>query len=234
MKTSILILVALLLAACTVPPKPVYRLDPTDENALWMSGNRYSQFDLDGVRIAAGFDGTWRNNYLIHLTIANESDQPVLVAPEEFFYRSNLPVAVTTVHALNPESQLLEMDLRHSEEDARYATEVATDATTSILDLMVDVATAADQDHEQYDWEEQAEQREYRESGHERNLRSINDIRGFWQREVIRKTTLLPGYELDGYIVFPVQESADSLDMHYVFADRVAVHHFVQKVHHSD
>ncbi len=210
--------------ACTVPPKPVYRLIPDAEKTAWLYGQEFVHLDNDSFDVALAYDRIWTNNYVFDIEIANKSENTFLISPDSFYFKplyskekmDKTPVLsrvgfVDSSVALDPELKILQMDLKQSSMDASYETNERFLVGLSILDLVFDIATY---NNSKTDAEITLDEignleleSEYIENEleHQSETRNINWVRDQWRDEALRKTSLKPGYSIYGKIYFPIK-----------------------------
>ena len=221
-KLCVLAALPLFVSAC-VSPKAVYRLQPVDENTVWLFGSEYVKISDDAVEVALAFDRVYSDYLVFDLEIANLTASPFLISPEAFRYTPLRSLADTlrqvTVFAVDPELQLLEVDKDISQENANYASAVVIDAAISVLDLFAHIATIGQEksaDDVAADAELHADMEISslsRDHSHDSRLINLNAAREQWEFEALRSTTLEPGSKIQGKVFFPITKQARYLEL---------------------
>lgn len=215
-------LILIQITGCT--PLPTFILDPAEDNSVWLNGRQIMTKSIDGIDVAVSFSETEDVYLVLDLEIKNRSAETVLVEPEKFYYRSfaaikyhyrgqKLPrdtVKETRypTYALNPETQLLQLDRQIAHEKADRETSEGLDLFIDIVDLAADIATIDEpktdeeiREEDEADFERdmtrKAEAAEYRET-----IRDLGDYRKYWSTITLRKTTLAPNQSVKGKVYF--------------------------------
>jgi hypothetical protein len=219
--------IGIFLTSCYTSPKPVYQLKPMAEESRWYLGQEFVKSDAENIEIAVAFERTVGSYWIFDVEIANLSDQAVLVAPEKFYIKpmqgrsDTIISAGKYIYAINPEQKLLEIDKHIAREEAHYASAMGTDATISILDLFSDIATIGKEktpeeiEQEEHEDAEREASRTDTEIRHENSMNQLVDMRGNWENLTLRKTTLFPGYFIDGKVYFPAKRNVNYLELSF-------------------
>jgi hypothetical protein len=213
---SLSIILISFFVACTVRPKPVFRLIPYSEKSAWLHGQEFIHLDNDSFDIALAYDRMWVDNYVFDIEIANKTNRTVLISPEDFYYilmeqRPTFNYFIDSLNALDPEQKILQMDLNQSVADANYETKDNQLAGLFFLDLVFDIATIGqtktdveEAQEEIDDLERELEDAE-NELEHQNTIRNISRIKDQWRDEALRKTSLKSNYSINGKIYFPIK-----------------------------
>ena len=207
----------LLAAGCT--PEPVYRLELADNEpaSYWDFGQAVAAQEDAGIAVEVAYDWTSYEGHVLDVEVTNRSDSTVLVDPAAFYYlalRRLADTSGTTVHALDPEAYLLELDLNESREVAQERTALAFEAVGAVAEFAGEVATANEPQTPEEEAAEAAEDLEdeihyaERAADYEAEIASLNTRRERWANATVRKTTLPPGTSLYGKVYFPVFETS--------------------------
>ncbi|MFQ5754428.1 MAG: hypothetical protein ACE5HI_20815, partial [bacterium] len=129
----------------------------------------------------------------------------------------------------NPESKLLEIDKKLSKGEANYASAVAVDATLSLLDVFLEIAT--DEEGASNAELERDISRVEREQNHTRRVTNLNTLREEWEMETIRKTSLNPNHQIQGKGYFPITLWAKYVHLHLPLNNYLFDFVFTQKIH---
>src|SRR5688572_11574645 len=68
-----------------VSPYKISRLTPAGENVTWAWGREFVVKQLDSVVVKIAYETNDRENIIFNVEIENNSDKPMLVAPERFW-----------------------------------------------------------------------------------------------------------------------------------------------------
>jgi hypothetical protein len=100
----------LLLAACYTPSQ-VYRLEPAEKERTFVEqGKPFAYKGIDSVIVSVGFDTHLDNEYILDVTIDNQSSDSISFNPSDvylFRYSSDTSLAVQKLYfAVNPEIRI--------------------------------------------------------------------------------------------------------------------------------
>ena len=138
------------------------------------------------------------------------------------------------VYAKNPEDEIDRIDKRIGQEENSYEVSSTLEATASCLGCIGDFASLFsgdsessgnynDDDEYEYDWEQEKLE-------HEQRVAGLEDEKGYWKNNALRRTTLFMGESASGLIEFPVIRNAsmitlffpvDSTLLHFDFKQRL-------------
>lgn len=225
-------LLLLVFTGCeSLPPEPVYQLSPVSADTKWLNGQQLVQNIDDSVEIVMAFDRYADGNLIFDMQIANYSSKPVLVAPETFYRVAARQLGrdtLGTAYAINPESQILAVDLQMSAEKSRYTEKQNSQAFGATLDLIGmfgslvgDIVsggkpkTEEEKERRRLQDETDANRRALRKQQeqldrieHQNQIASLSDARVVLERLPVRKTTLNSGMSLSGKVAFPPSRRA--------------------------
>lgn len=209
-------------------PAPVLRLEPVaiaDVQRDWSDGRRNAWRQEQRLHAETNFVRSERGHLVLAVRFHNPTESAVVVRPERFYYQpiagptADAPVRGQQIRALDPEKRLLDLDLRRTEADARYETDMTVTGLFALLDLAVNVASAVSDDEDahcpaqredevRFDWwDEFAEI----DAEHENRIAAIENQRDHWSRDTLRTTTLYPGETIGGLVAFPSVDDAEYL-----------------------
>ncbi len=229
---------------CSVSPQLIYRLQPESDSTVWLWGKQYQQTTKSNFEIFIAFSEQYENYLVFDFSIANSSDIPVLIKPEDFYYIpktynekiENIMVLDTT-WAVDPEKKLLKIDKDKSIEDADFAEANATDLLGSVLKMSYDIATIGkEKTNEEIEKKALEDQRDElnslnQEITHNNSIKNLNNKRNLWSNKAIRKTTLFPKYSIHGYIFFPANKRANGLSIEIPVENIIFTADFNQEKH---
>ncbi len=109
-----LALLAVILNSCAIP-QPVIRMDPLAEEIRWDYGVAFGRIQSQKYDVRAAYVDHDREMLFFDVIVYNHSNEDILISPEKLYLK--------TAHggrryALNPESNILSMDLRQSQKEA--------------------------------------------------------------------------------------------------------------------
>ena len=192
------------MAACSFP-RPVLRLDPVADNTEWWYGNqRVSQSSGDGLNLEITYLGSqdYRMEFLV--TIANETEERVLVEPAAFRLVPLGTAEEQPQSVVDPERELLEAELQAAQERSDQRNE----SVIQLIDVATDLASPDSENDVSREGDEDWTEEEIR---NHRRLTNLDDRREYWANQSLRKTNLPPGYEMSGTIQFNRIDNAPAI-----------------------
>ncbi|MFN7119258.1 MAG: hypothetical protein ACK4TA_20835 [Saprospiraceae bacterium] len=221
----------LFLLGCATP-QPVSRLYPIEQSGTkkWSYGNEMITLSAEnGMEVSAAFRGSNPNSLIFEVQIRNRSGLPVLVSPEKFYYEmlaiDTARILGTPVFAIDPEKNLLEMDIAESRMRAQAQNETTAELIAITTDILDNVTTKNETEaQQQQKWAEQnARSAEYESSQANYNIqfRSLDEERSYWLNHVIRRNTLENGYEMRGSVFLPRSNQARFIRLNVVLENKI-------------
>jgi hypothetical protein len=233
--------------SCSVSPHPVLTLQVIDnEKVTWLQGLAYQRLQNDTMEIAVAFVEAEKGLLTFDVIVSNPGDSSIIVDPKSFYYHgiksSETPSQerqTTKFLALDPEKAIISSQFAKNKEEARYASEVATNLLFDAVYLTADVAgsfanATPEQKKEKQRlrdnyWHMREEQNIANLVTHEYVKRNISYNLQTWKHEALRRTTLHPGFSIQGYVFFPAYEFLHrgnyQLRFHYAAADSAMTLH---------
>lgn len=199
-------------------PRNIIKLEPREESDKWRFGQQLVADTLYGITYEVGFVKCQDNNYWFDVSVSNTSNLPITVDPAGFWCEAfdGISRPINKVAAINPETELLEIEKELSRNDAQAKSGFGA----SLIALGVDVATAAitcTDDNPHNDWVRTdmfgAVQASLAYNAHE--TANLIDLREMWSKGMLRKTTLDPGYHVNGVVFFPLIPNAEFLRLYF-------------------
>lgn len=226
----VLAAVAAVLVSGCFAPQAVLRLEPLpDESVRWYQGQANAEKVEGGIKARAGFYNYDRDHLFFDIEIINNTDTDVEVRPELFTMEHGGRVLA---RALDPDRQLLSSELEMSRKEANaknlaVAIGVATVATTvavvatgngggevsdaglRLSNQLNTAATAADLALTGFYLADAVATVGAAPPPAPEHLPPA-DHPAFWADYTLRRTTLAPGEQVRGLVVFPrIDEQAD-------------------------
>jgi len=214
-----------LVSACYVGPKAVFRMQPLSDETVWLNGKEYSKITGEGIVVVVAYDATINGNHVFDVEVTNESSDGLLVAPEYFYYygfqSSEDQAGQQPVFAFDPETEIIGLDLRASREAARHASAQGANATLTLLDLFSDLAAIGEtktpeerQEEYQEDMERSMDHGE-ESARHRTRTTKLSELRAMWEFGALRKTTVSPKHSVQGQVHFPSKEEASLISVYF-------------------
>lgn len=206
------LLLILIVTSCATP-QAVIRMNPTSDDVRWNYGQAFSSDTVNGIIVEAAFYKADKQYNIMDVSVINGSNMDYLVDPSQFFFEDvTTGTDSQTIKAIDPEYMLLRLDkkIAQDEADSKNAA-VGLAVATGVLAtaaVVTAVATADDDNHHHYRSPDpdliisaplviDATDNAPREYASETD-RQIN----MWANSSIRKTTLTPGYKVEGKLYF--------------------------------
>jgi hypothetical protein len=219
--TPVAIISILLLTNCVVPT-PVVKLWPktVDKKEYWNMGRQFVCDEDNKVSYECAFKKLEGGKIVFDTKITNYSDTDILVAPEKFWqhvYKDDT-LKLSTDQADDPEIVLLNLELEGSRAKAASKNAIATGIVSGVVTggAMAAIATSNKDDETKA-----IAGNIVGNTGNliigsslvaadEANIQASENYNQHMQlsNSYLRKTTLPPGYYIDGEIRFPYHEDA--------------------------
>lgn len=194
-----------------VAPRAVIRMNQVSENVKWNCGQAFATDTVSGIKIEAAFDKSTIEFNIFDISVQNSSNLCHLLDTTNFIFEE-IPyesLQGDKYSAIDPERMLLSIDKQLSKEEADSKN--AAIGAAVFAGAIVAISSDVDHDHHQH----------YQHADPDLLLAtpvildaagdnlpydyvSKDDrLRNLWANETIRKTTLEPGYLIDGKVFFP-------------------------------
>lgn len=215
-------------------PQAIYKLTVADpQYVTWRFGYENVTMNFDGLYLEASYIESYEEYHVFFVSIINESRYKVMVEPSNFYYTIDeiqyspgaKPKIILgdIVAAVDPEQRILEIESKISKEIADDKNMLTRQILSEIVIIAADaVVTASSDEDDDFKYERMANRQASRlemyrsERGNRAILiESMADRKRFWSVEVLRKTTLFPGYEVGGYVFFPRKKYAEKLTANF-------------------
>jgi len=202
----------ILLASCA-SPRAVIRMNPVSEDVRWNYGQAFASDTVDGIVVEAAFDQSTPEYNIFDVTVINGSNMSYLVDPAKFTFKEtrydDSPANVYS--ALDPENMLLSIDQKESkdEADAKNAAIGAVVVAGAVVATAA-IAAANSNDVDMFHHHRHPDPgflvaAPLLLDGTDEPIAAMTENqrrRDMWANGTVRKTTLEPGYRIDGKIYF--------------------------------
>lgn len=223
------ILAMLSLTSC-FSPKAVIRLKADEPKTTWDKGKEFISYKLGEYEVHTSYYGANDKNLIFDIEVVNNNGEEFLVAPENIKLftgqwnnaTQSIKYNDNAVHALDPELELLNIDLANSKAEAasKNAGVAAVAIFAAAIPLAI-VAAKSDAENSNSNDENDVSNTELVEAGVDvaltanavnqesqmAQIQSMNDSKYTWETVALRKTTLSPGYSIRGLVFFPIPDT---------------------------
>lgn len=204
----------LLLVSCA-SPNAIVRMNPVSSNVRWNYGQAFAADTVMGIMVETAFDKSTQEYNIFDVKIVNGSNLNYLVDPLNFTIeeRTDNPSYAHVYRAIDPETMILSIDKKMSQAvaDDKNAN-VAAGVALGVLAVATVALAVADDSHD-YNNHRVYEPNLYLAAPLVLEAASNNvpydyvstadQQRDMWVTSTLRKTTLSPGYRIDGKVFFP-------------------------------
>ena len=217
MKTKFTFILAATLAVFTmqscVLPQNVVKLQPERDNGKWRYGQQFVADSLKGVIYEIGYEQLRDNRYWFDFSVTNRSNMPILIDPATFkcqaFDGSGNPLTEKKVAAVDPEAEILELEMELAKTEAREVNQIGLSVLAASVDVASGIAAATDDDP----YNNHARTHLYHDVRVARaenafEAESLSDVMHAWKSSTLRITTLEPNYAIQGKVFFPAFRKA--------------------------
>lgn len=207
------------------------RITPALGSGIWQEGREVSRKTVNRVKVTVAFDKIDEREMVYDVTITNSGKTNILFEPAKVFcdFYFTLPEAGTgtqtagdtlatgkpdaVINAADPEQMIKGYERLKANEKSSYESDQAANDVGCCIGTAGSLA--ADSDEERREYEEMQDDAERdsirRENEHMMRMQKLNEQTAYYEKEVLRKTTVLPGQTLRGKIHIPVSLKAKLL-----------------------
>ena len=210
-------------------PKAVIRLKANEPKTTWDKGKEFVSYKIGEYEVHTSYYGCDSKNIIFDIEVINNNGEEFLVAPEKFVLNSgqwdnatqNISYNANPIHALDPEMEILNIDLQNSKAEAasKNAGVAAIAICAAAIPLAI-VAAKSDAENSKSNNEKDVSNTELVGAGldialtsnainqeaQEIKIQSMNDSKYIWETASLRKTTLSPGFSIRGLVYFPIPD----------------------------
>ena len=200
------------LAAVGCQEAAVFQLTSREPDARWLLGQQVLHRQTEATFLEVSFHRSLENYLVFDVSIANNSDSTLLIAPEDFSYvlapaHGELP-AGPSYAAIDPDAQIASLDRRAATEKAEHDTRVALGAAVDLTDMVAGLITSGSRTDDersldaQRDLEREA-QRRVEDDDYESTVADLERLRDHWASGTLRRTHLSPRQSVGGRLALP-------------------------------
>lgn len=204
----------LILSSCA-SPQAIVRMNPVTPDVRWNYGQAFAADTVMGIMVETAFDKATKEFNVFDVSIVNGSNMNYLVDPNNFLIVDMESSAdhPAIYKAIDPESMILSIDKQCSqdvadEKNAKVGAGIALGAL-AVAAVAVAIADDSSNDYSNRIYEPNLflaapVVMEVVSNDVPYNYVSTNDHqRDMWVTSTVRKTTLAPGYRIQGKVFFP-------------------------------
>lgn len=231
-------------------PRAVVRVEPDETEAIfWSHGQAIAEQKQEDIWCRAAFSHANQEYLVFDLEVINESEQDVLVTPEQLFLATPTNFQLP---ALDPERILLAMEVDASRQEAN-----AKNAAVATGVVLVGAAVAAALSDNDNDGDNDTSSEEYYDDEVDAGLvvdaaipalylatgfanepplsAPVDALPGtadplFWSDFTLRRTTLRPNERIRGLVAFPRYDDTESFFLHVPIAEQNFRFYFRQRL----
>jgi hypothetical protein len=235
-----LVLLAALLPACA--PHPVYRLSADEADvSFWDAGRAYLFAEADGVAAEVSYELTTEEGHVFDVGFANRGETVLVIDPADVAAQmlagEDAPMG-EPLAAHDPERVMLDLDLEASAREASNRTSRLVEgigAGISLAAATVEVSSAETDDEAadataRYAIDESARVGRVllEERDHELDQQAIATDRDWWANAALRRSTLMPGQTVRGWVLVPLDPDAEWVEVYVPLRSETARFRFRQ------
>ncbi|MCW9707554.1 hypothetical protein [Fodinibius salsisoli] len=218
--------VVLIITSCA--PDPIFRLHPVTEKASFKQGVKYVELKGDSIGLTMSYYRHFKDQFIMSVEIENNADRILHVGPTQFSYKarkneaidkpvgSDAPI-IASAKALDPEQELLRLDMLLSEVHAEQKTDdlLHEIEQTALLTDYLSRELSNEGNGASHSLTENQIQHALREYNRSIEGSGLNDSKELWTSKALRKTDLLPGESAQGYLFFKNEPEAEVYNIQF-------------------
>lgn len=203
------IIIVLIFGACA-SPLPISKLEPvSNTESYWLNGMEVVTYSHDSLSVELGFVRTENEYFIFDVMITNHRSSLVLIDPSQLLY---IPISIDKdtlnyVYAENPETRIINEEMRLAQLDADAKNNVTSSLISSTLELATAIAINSEETEEN-EYENNYLNEAYR-IDYESNV-AIDQL-SYWETQSLRKTTLFPNHFVQGHVMMKWTRKADEV-----------------------
>ena len=200
------------------------RITPAMGTGIWQDGREISQKTVKKVRVTVAFEKISETDMVYDVTITNNGKTNMLFDPVKVFCNGyfELPATDTgtqpagdalavgkpdvVIPAADPELLIKGVETQKVNEKSSYESDQTANDVAACAGCMGSVAADSDKEREEADKMQEDAERDSvrRENEHMMRMQKLNDQTVYFEKETLRKTTVLPGQTIRGKVHMPV------------------------------
>lgn len=221
----LIILMFLVLAACSVSPRGVYDLRVADKSAdiLWSRGKELLKLANEDSEVIVNYDDTREGLLVFDVSIHNISDGIILVSPEDFYCNTiNKLDDKVKLEAVNPEKMIKHYSKRIETLSAQQKSSDRQDLVFSFFEVADTFTKKTDEERKeaQKEYDDREESQARRANKIMNNRSNMEKLRNSYEAKSLRKTSLLPGEKIGGRVYFAIRGSIKEFDLNIPLNDK--------------
>jgi len=232
---TLLLLSTCLFFQCSPKPIHILQLQETEVETYWVDGQQIGLKSACGIDVHLTYSHTDENkNIIFDMVFQNNSEESYLVDVSEISLTNVYNKQISS--ALEPEEEILNYRLKESKVERNRKVNTAIAATALVATTAAIISSGGYNDRDYYypyannlNINVENQQPLYT-SFKNMDIASLNsealpcsDNRFFWEAFTLRKTTLLPEYQLRGLVVFEDYPALRKFDIEVPVCDNESV-----------
>lgn len=238
-KSTLILLSALSLVALSAcfSPKPVVRIEPTDEPQKWNYGQAILEAEQDGITASAAYAYSDKDFWVFDVEVINWREKRILVDPAGM----ELTVAPIDMRipAIDPEVHMLDMEMDASRREANGKNAAVVAGVVAVAAVAAAIATSDNGnnnnennfDNDGIDVVNVAPTLVVGTGGGTPPPAPIAVDPWFWTEQTLRKTTLEQGQKVRGKVLFPRNDQVRNFNMLVPVEEFIFTFGFKQVLH---
>lgn len=198
-------------------------ITPALGTGMWQEGREYTEKTVKKVKVTVAFEKIDENDMVYNITITNNGKINILFDPAAVFCNGyfepktdsgtqpagdalNTAKPDVVITANDPEVMLSGVAKEKVSEKSSYETDQAANDAAACAGCVGGIAADSDKERRDADrMQRDAEQDSiHRENEHMMRMQKLEDRTAYYEKETLRKTTVLPGQTIKGKIHLPV------------------------------
>lgn len=236
-KSTLILLTALslmTLSAC-FSPKPVVRIEPTDEPQRWNYGQAILEAERDGITANAAYAYSDKDFWVFDVEVINWREERILVDPAGIEL-TFAPIDMR-IKAIDPEEQMLDMEMDASRREANAKNAAVVAGVVAVAAVTAAIATSDNNNNE---------------NNFDNNGVDVVNVAPtlvvgagagapppapiavdpwFWTEQTLRKTTLEKGQKVRGKVLFSRNDQVQNFDLLVPIEELIFTFGFKQVLH---
>jgi len=211
----------LLLSSCNPYPIYNYEVNSLETEKFYYKGRQVILKEENGVRVALCYKDQVDNDLIFNISILNKTSDSIVIDPQSMFMeieKADLSgfsnKNITKLYAKDPETQIVRLGKQIKNTKVEKFNSDMEDLAFSLGELIYDITelgtpkTSEELYAEYLISEEENQSYNLRNINYQQTLENLSKSKAYWENLVLRKTTLLPGKEISGFVHFPLDEEA--------------------------